>query len=306
MTQTNKNKISTLLKDKVFIYEDELYEATKQTDKYLYVNKFTPSYSNKYLKSSSITMDKHFIEIKKYDKNNFRPEKININEFYNNKMINVNPNHIINKSDLGSGTQYKTYFHTNMMPRDEDETTFTSIIYKKISILKDYPDMIDLVLKGKISSMIQSMMTDFNYIRTGNGIINDSYWGEINHNKMYMKTYKEYIKDAPSPERIDMYYDMLLCDFENITEFKSYFKFDEFKVDFVNYFNEIHEIFKNKPYIIKCPVCRTDNHETVIKENIECNDECSICMNNKVNFKLSKCNHSILCLECVNQIKKEE
>jgi len=56
--------------------------------------------------------------------------------------------------------------------------------------------------------------------------------------------------------------------------------------------------------IIICPICRCDNTHKIndIKENTKTDDECCICLINKVNFKFNNCNHSVICLECCNNL----
>ncbi len=54
---------------------------------------------------------------------------------------------------------------------------------------------------------------------------------------------------------------------------------------------------------LKCPICRTDNKIDMSQKKISgLNDECCICMDNKVEIYFNTCGHVCLCSSCFHQI----
>ncbi len=64
-------------------------------------------------------------------------------------------------------------------------------------------------------------------------------------------------------------------------------------------FGHISDNCEKKTKIIKCPICRTDNNIRIKQKKIKgLNDECCICMENKVEVYLDICGHVCICYEC--------
>jgi hypothetical protein len=65
---------------------------------------------------------------------------------------------------------------------------------------------------------------------------------------------------------------------------------------------------KNNPkkiiYSIKCPICCTINNVDIDKKSNIKDQNCVVCYDNTADMILSKCGHSILCFECVENIYK--
>ena len=60
----------------------------------------------------------------------------------------------------------------------------------------------------------------------------------------------------------------------------------------------------NYKYIVKCPLCMTDNpsndHEPIL---YGLSEKCQICQLNEINYRLTKCNHCCMCTECSEKIR---
>jgi len=57
-----------------------------------------------------------------------------------------------------------------------------------------------------------------------------------------------------------------------------------------------------QPNSVKCPLCRTMNEKSKIKQIKGLSDECSVCLNNSVSLYFPKCEHACVCQECFDQL----
>jgi len=55
--------------------------------------------------------------------------------------------------------------------------------------------------------------------------------------------------------------------------------------------------------IIKCPLCKQNNNNTSPIYSIQ--DECCICLDNKVNIYFNDCNHACICNVCLNKMQNK-
>lgn len=68
------------------------------------------------------------------------------------------------------------------------------------------------------------------------------------------------------------------------------------------YINSLRSSIVDQSFI-KCPVCRTTN--TMVQHNYfypKTKEKCVVCLVNNVSTVLNKCNHSVLCNECVQKL----
>tara|TARA_B100000767_G_scaffold68867_1_gene65450 strand:+ start:93 stop:914 length:822 start_codon:yes stop_codon:yes gene_type:complete len=65
-----------------------------------------------------------------------------------------------------------------------------------------------------------------------------------------------------------------------------------------------NEIDNNDENMIKCPVCRTDNDESHIHIIYSSEEECKICLTNKVNRFFSECGHACICNVCLETLQQ--
>ena len=54
--------------------------------------------------------------------------------------------------------------------------------------------------------------------------------------------------------------------------------------------------------IIKCPICRTENNISEIKNLKGVSEKCCICYENNVDKYFSKCEHACVCAECLDKL----
>jgi len=70
---------------------------------------------------------------------------------------------------------------------------------------------------------------------------------------------------------------------------------------FDNYYPQVANNVNNVNSI-KCPLCRTMNQKSKIKQIKGLSDTCSVCLTNSVSLYFPKCEHACVCQECYDQL----
>ena len=255
------------LEDKYFINDEyELCQIKKQTRHFIHYNCVNNYYPLNYFENYS-----DLLKIIKTQKelnilNNIPIERIIlITEFYNKSTKTINIKKLFDKSELTN----KSFI----------VCTKNSIKVVKFDYLSD--------------DEFKTHCENIDYFKYFFRDIRDLIKSSNQNNSIYFNNLEKYV-----------YNKMILLDCLQLEAILDLIEDLEIDIDMTKYKDEFLRIKNLKifeEYNVICPICRDKGNYNNISKVIS-DDECCICMINKVDIKLN-CNHSIICLICCDKLK---